>query len=137
MRRRYGAWVTILLGCATGQEPPKASPAPPPPVVQAEPPPPEVPPTVAALAVGAQLFDNLGTHHRSIGTQVPDAQAFFDQGLRLAYGFNHDEATRSFARAAQLDPRCGACLWGVAWTLGPNYNVPMLPERTQAAWNAL
>ena len=137
MRRRYGAWITILLSCATGQEPPKASPAAPAPVVQAEPPAPEVPPTVAALAVGAQLYDNLGSHHRSVGTQVPDAQAFFDQGLRLAYGFNHDEATRSFARAAQLDPRCGACFWGVAWTLGPNYNVPMLPERTQAAWDAL
>ena len=135
MRRRYGAWITVLLGCATGQEPPKPPPAAA--LVQAEPPAPEVPPTVVALAVGAQLFDNLGTHHRSVGTPVAEAQAFFDQGLRLAYGFNHDEATRSFARAAQLDPRCGACFWGVAWTLGPNYNVPMLAERTQAAWDAL
>src|SRR5262249_17325801 len=64
-------------------------------------------------------------------------QRYFDQGLRLAFGFNHDESTRSFARAAELDPRCAACFWGVAWTLGPNYNVPMLPDRTQTAWEAL
>jgi tetratricopeptide (TPR) repeat protein len=91
---------------------------------------------VLALAKGAQLFDDLGTLTRPVGTS-PEAQRYFDQGLRLAYGFNHDEATRSFARAAELDPGCAACFWGVAWTLGPNYNVPMLPERSQAAWDAL
>jgi tetratricopeptide (TPR) repeat protein len=72
-----------------------------------------------------------------VGTASPEAQRYFDQGLRLSFGFNHDEATRSFARAAELDPACAACLWGVAWTLGPNYNVPMLPDRAQAAWDAL
>ncbi|HET9156887.1 MAG TPA: hypothetical protein VFN91_09495 [Myxococcaceae bacterium] len=90
-----------------------------------------------ALAKGAQLFDDLGTHSRPVGTASAEAQRYFDQGLRLSYGFNHDEATRSFARAAELDPGCAACLWGVAWTLGPNYNVPMLPDRAQAAWDAL
>src|SRR5690606_13425761 len=58
-------------------------------------------------------------------------------GLRLTYGFNHDEAARSFARAAELDPSCAACYWGVALVLGPNYNVPMLANRFPAAWEAL
>jgi len=98
---------------------------------------PAVPGTIVALAKGAQLFDDLGTHSRPVGTASPEAQRYFDQGLALSYGFNHDEATRSFARAAELDPGCAACLWGVAWTLGPNYNVPMLPDRAQAAWDAL
>jgi tetratricopeptide (TPR) repeat protein len=96
-----------------------------------------IPASVAALAKGALLFDDLGPLHRPVTTASGDAQRYFDQGLRLAYGFNHDESTRSFARAAELDPRCAACFWGVAWTLGPNYNVPMLPDRTQAAWEAL
>ncbi|WP_375746388.1 hypothetical protein NR800_17760 [Corallococcus interemptor] len=70
-------------------------------------------------------------------TRSPEAQAFFDQGMRLTYAFNHDEAARSFARAAQLDPSCASCFWGVALVLGPNYNVPMLPDRAATAWTAL
>jgi tetratricopeptide (TPR) repeat protein len=93
--------------------------------------------TVHSLAIGALLFEDLGTFHRPIGTSSPSAQAFFDQGLRLAYGFNHDEAARSFAKAAELDRVCAICFWGVSLTLGPNYNVPMLPDRAQAAWDAL
>lgn len=92
---------------------------------------------VARIAGGALLFDDLGDHHREVTTRSPEAQRFFDQGLRLAYGFNHDEAARSFARAAQLDPDCAACSWGLALVLGPNYNVPMLPDRFAAAWQAL
>lgn len=95
------------------------------------------PGSLEALAKGALLLPDLGPLQRRVTTSSPQAQAFFDQGLRLTYGFNHDEATRSFARAAQLDPQCAACFWGVALTLGPNYNVPMLPERAQAAWDAL
>ena len=49
----------------------------------------------------------------------PQAQAYFDQGMRLLWAFNHDEATRSFAQAAALDPDCAACYWGVALTVGP------------------
>lgn len=100
----------------------------------------ETPPgsrTLQGLAEGAVLFDDLGDHHREITTRSPEAQAFFDQGLRLTYGFNHDEAARSFARAAQLDPSCAMCFWGAAYTLGPNYNMPMLPDRAAAAWDAL
>jgi tetratricopeptide (TPR) repeat protein len=96
----------------------------------------QLPPSVAALAKGAVLFDDLGTYHKAV-TASPEAQIYFDQGLRLTYAFNHDEATRSYAHAAELDPSCAICFWGIALTLGPNYNVPMLPDRAQAAWDAL
>jgi tetratricopeptide (TPR) repeat protein len=92
---------------------------------------------LATLAKGAQTFDGLGSHQRAVSTHSAEAQKFFDQGLRLTYAFNHDEAARSFAKAAELDPTCAACFWGVALTLGPNYNVPMLPGRAQATWDAL
>jgi len=125
----------LVVACAGGSSapPPTAATT----AAKAPPPPLAVPGTVLALAQGAQLFDDLGTLNRPVGTASPEAQRYFDQGLRLAYGFNHDEATRSFARAAELDPGCAACLWGVAWTLGPNYNVPMLEGAAQAAWDAL
>ena len=125
----------LAVACAGGSSapPPTAATT----AAKAPPPPLAVPGTVLALAQGAQLFDDLGTLNRPVGTASPEAQRYFDQGLRLAYGFNHDEATRSFARAAELDPGCAACLWGVAWTLGPNYNVPMLEGAAQAAWDAL
>jgi tetratricopeptide (TPR) repeat protein len=93
--------------------------------------------TIEKIAEGAQIIPDLGTWHRSITTTNKDAQAYFDQGLRLIYGFNHDEAARSFAKAALLDPTCASCFWGVALVLGPNYNMPMMPERFPAAWDAL
>ncbi len=128
--------LVLAVGCAGGSSspPPGAATSAAP---KTPPPPPPVPASVLALAQGAQPFDGLGTLSRRVSTASPEAQRYFDQGLRLAYGFNHDEATRSFARAAELDPGCASCLWGVAWTLGPNYNVPMLPDRAQAAWASL
>jgi len=93
--------------------------------------------TVESWAKGAMRFEGLGDLHRKVTTSSPEAQAYFDQGLRMNFGFNHDEATRSFAKAAQLDPSCASCFWGVALTLGPNYNVPMLPDRAAVAWTAL
>jgi tetratricopeptide (TPR) repeat protein len=93
--------------------------------------------TLDTLAKGAVLFDDLGAYHRAVGTRNPEAQRYFDQGLRLIYAFNHDEATRSFAKAAAIDPTCAMCFWGAAITLGPNYNVPMLPDRSVMAWQAL
>ena len=48
--------------------------------------------------------------------------------MRFLWAFNHDESTRSFARAAQIDPKCAICYWGVALTVGPNYNLPVLAE---------
>jgi tetratricopeptide (TPR) repeat protein len=89
---------------------------------------PQVPASLADWARGAQLFDGLGSFHRKIGTSSAQAQQYFDQGMRLMWAFNHDESSRSFAKAAQLDPECAICLWGVALTVGPNYNMPMMAE---------
>ncbi|HEX8381137.1 MAG TPA: hypothetical protein VF619_11395 [Allosphingosinicella sp.] len=94
--------------------------------------------SVADWAKGARLFQGLGRFHRRITTASPKAQRYFDQGMRFVWAFNHDEATRSFARAAQIDPKCASCYWGVALTLGPNYNMPLMAEaRARAGWEAL
>ena len=86
----------------------------------------------------AKVMDGLGTHSMRISTSVPMTQRFFDQGLRLAYAFNHEEARRSFEEAARLDPGCAMCYWGVAYVLGPNINLPMPQEAEaparEAAW---
>ncbi len=85
-----------------------------------------------------QLFRGMGAHHRPVSTVSVHAQAYFDQGLTWAYSFNHDEAVRSFQRAAEIDPDCAMAWWGVALCEGPNYNDPdMTPERNAAAWAAL
>src|SRR6187399_2756789 len=65
------------------------------------------------------------------------AQKYFDQGLRLIYGFNHDEAERAFREAARLDPKCAMAWWGVAYALGPNYNLPIDAERNGKAVEAV
>jgi tetratricopeptide (TPR) repeat protein len=83
------------------------------------------------------LFDDLGTHHHPIATSSPLAQRYFDQGLRLVYGFNHDEAIRAFREAAHIDPKCTMAWWGVAFALGPNYNMPLDAEHDRAAREAL
>ena len=99
---------------------------------------PQVPATLGDWARGAMLFEGLGDSHRSITTSSPEAQQYFDQGMRLMWAFNHDEATRSFARASELDPGCAACYWGVSLTVGPNYNLPFLTaERARVAFDAL
>lgn len=86
----------------------------------------------------AQSFGGMGAHARSISTTSPEAQEFFDQGLAWMYSFNHDEAIRSFARAAELDPTCAMPWWGIALCEGPNYNDHvMTDERSAAAWSAL
>jgi tetratricopeptide (TPR) repeat protein len=71
------------------------------------------------------LFDNLGSHHYEITTKAPLAQRYFDQGLRLYYGFNHAESIRAFEEATRQDPDCAMCYWGVALAHGPNINAPM------------
>ena len=91
-------------------------------------------PTLGQWAQGAQLLDQLGGHSRMISTTSTEAQAYFNQGLRLIYAFNHDEAVRAFARAAQLDPACAMCYWGASEALGPNYNMPALSERWAVLW---
>ncbi len=97
-----------------------------------------LPLTLAQWSEGARMFDGLGDFHRPVTTNSPAAQAYFDQGMRFLWAFNHDEATRSFAKAAELDPQCAMCYWGVALTVGPNYNLPMMAARRAAvAWEAL
>ena len=83
------------------------------------------------------LWDDLGSLTFKITTRSAAAQAYFDQGLRLAYGFNHAEARRAFAKAQRLDPDCAMCFWGEALVLGPNINVPMMPEDNPPALIAL
>jgi hypothetical protein len=82
------------------------------------------------------LMPGLGEVHHPVSTKNHQAQQFFDQGLKLVYGFNHDEARRSFQRAAELDPKLAMAWWGVALTLGPNYNLPVDPEREKAGYEA-
>ncbi len=85
----------------------------------------------------APLFDNLGDYHHPISTKNPLTQRYFDQGLILAYGFNHAEAARSFREAARLDANCAICYWGVAYALGPNINAKMEQEAVPEAWAAI
>jgi tetratricopeptide (TPR) repeat protein len=70
------------------------------------------------------LLPGTGSHSHPIATSNPEAQKFFDQGMTMAYGFNHEEAYRSFAKAAELDPKAAMPHWGMAWVLGSNYNDP-------------
>lgn len=86
---------------------------------------------------GSPLLEGIGPTGMTITTTVPRAQAYFNQGLTLAYGFNHAEAVRSFREAARLDPSCGICFWGVALALGPNINAPMGAEAIPEAWAAV
>jgi len=67
----------------------------------------------------ATLIQGMGQHHHSISTKSPEAQRFFDQGLSLVFAFNHEEAARSFRRAAELDPQAAMPYWGVALAFGP------------------
>lgn len=71
------------------------------------------------------LYENLGSLHHAITTRSPQAQRYFDQGLRLVYAFNHEEAIRAFEEAARLDPEAAMAYWGIAYALGPNINAPM------------
>ena len=93
--------------------------------------------TASAPNQAVPLFDDLGSYHRAISTKKAAAQKYFDQGLRLTYGFNHDEAERAFREAARLDPACAICWWGVGLTLGPNINLPIDPERNTKAVEAV
>src|SRR5688500_14581436 len=76
----------------------------------------------------APRLQNLGAHTFPVTTKSRKAQLFVNQGVNLAYGFNHAEAGRAFREAARLDPGCAMCYWGQAVVLGPNINVPMSPD---------
>jgi tetratricopeptide (TPR) repeat protein len=81
----------------------------------------------------ATPMSGLGNLHHPVSTSNSQAQQFFDQGLRLIYAFNHDEAARSFERAAELDPQLAMAHWGIAEAVGPNYNDPAEAERFKRA----
>lgn len=83
------------------------------------------------------LFEGLGDHQHPITTDSGLAQRYFDQGLVMAFGFNHFEAHRSFLQAAELDPDAAMAWWGAAWVLGPNINTAMNPENAPKAWELL
>ncbi len=92
-----------------------------------------------ATGAGAppMLLDGLGAYHQAVTTASPQAQAYFDQGLRLVYAFNHVEAEQAFLEATRLDPTCAMCYWGIALTQGSNYNSPTDAEREKTAYTAV
>ncbi len=89
----------------------------------------EPPPDLGLTAVGRQ--------HHAIATKSAEAQLFFDQGITLTYGFNHEEAGRAFQRAAELDPASPMPLWSSAFALGPNYNIDVDPQREKFAYDTV
>jgi len=122
MRSRFGMTLllaTITVACSRTPEPEHTS------------------HEVTPSSTGVPLFDDLGTHHHPVSTANEQAQKYFDQGLRLTYGFNHDEAERAFREAARLDPMLAMAWWGVANALGPNYNLPLDEERNKRALEAV
>ncbi len=102
----------------------------------------EVKQTLAQRA-GAPLFKGMGAFHMPITTRDTDAQRYFDQGMVLAFGFNHAESIRSFRAAQTLDSDCAMCFWGEALATGPNINVTnngkavMTPEERASARAAI
>src|SRR5688572_17990791 len=83
------------------------------------------------------LMDGLGDHHHTIATAQKDAQSYFNQGLILTFSFNHARAIRAYERAARLDPNSPMPLWGIAYALGPNYNLPAGPEQLKLAYETV
>jgi tetratricopeptide (TPR) repeat protein len=91
----------------------------------------------ATTQPAAPLLDGLGAHHFPVTTTSQAAQRYVNQGLVLAYAFNHKEAGRAFAEAARLDPDCAMAYWGQALVLGPHVNAAMKADDAPAAWAAL
>ena len=108
-----------VAGCSAPAPDKAAAPAPAPSPAQA-------PPT-------APLIPGVGNHHHPIMTASEEAQRYFDQGFDFVFGFNHEEAVRSFTRAAELDPNAPMPHWGIAWALGPNYNLDVDEARASQA----
>jgi len=91
---------------------------------------------VASGSISA-LMQGMGNHHHAIATTSPEAQRYFDQGFDLVFGFNHEEAVRSFKRSVELDPKAAMPHWGIAWALGPNYNLDVDDDRAKQANTAI
>lgn len=85
----------------------------------------------------APLLPGLGTHSMKVSTKSESAQRFFDQGLSLAYAYNHDEAKRAFQESVRLDPKLAMGYWGWALVLGPNLNRPMTEGQVEEAFTAM
>jgi hypothetical protein len=83
----------------------------------------------------APLFEGLGELHFPVSTKDSLVQKYFNQGITLAYGFNHAEAARSFYYATKLDSNCAMAFWGYAYVLGPNYNAGMESDNYERAYN--
>lgn len=92
-------------------------------------------PPAAVASPGATLLPGLDGHDFPITTRSKEAQRWFNQGMMLAYGFNHDAAERSFLKAASFDPDCAMCWWGAAFVVGPHVNAAMDPQNNAAAWD--
>ena len=92
--------------------------------------------TAESASAPPPLYENLGSLHHTVTTQSDKAQQYFDQGLRLTYAFNHDEAIKSFKQALVYDSTCAMCYWGIAYALGPNINLPMDTSLVRPAWDA-
>ncbi|WP_265571335.1 hypothetical protein [Sphingomicrobium nitratireducens] len=126
--------VAALGACAAETAPPAAAP-----MAASEP----IDAVAMAQEAGAPLFEGMGDYHRDITTSSELAQRYFDQGMVLAFGFNHAEAIRSFRAAQKLDPSCAMCFWGEALATGPNINVTakgkavMSPEGRADAYAAI
>lgn len=90
-----------------------------------------------ATPAAVPIIEGLGSYHKAISTGNPETQRYFDQGLRLAYAFNHLEAIRAFEEAARRDSTCAICWWGVAFSYGSNINMPMDSASAVAAYAAL
>ncbi|MEK6477119.1 hypothetical protein WJR50_06280 [Catalinimonas sp. 4WD22] len=87
----------------------------------------------SSLDPKAPLLQGLGDHTLDITTDSTLAETYFNQGFNLTYGFNHDEAERSYREAVRQDSTCAMCYWGVAQVLGSNYNVAMSDDVKQEA----
>jgi len=94
-------------------------------------------PALAFADTDPPVWDGLGSLSYKVTTSSPAAQVYFDQGLRLTYAFNHEEAQRAFRKAQKLDPDCAMCFWGEALVLGPNINMPMVEEAVAPAFAAM
>src|SRR5947209_7086734 len=99
--------------------------------------PPMAAPQSQAQPAAPALNAGYGRVKHATSTKNGQAQQYFEQGMALYYGFNHEEAERCFAAAAQLDPKFAMAQWGIALAVGPNYNLDVDAERERKAYAAI
>lgn len=94
-------------------------------------------PEARKAAEPARIYDGYAGYARTVTTDSAEAQQWFNQGIQLLYGFNHDEAIRSFHKAAEIDPECAMAWWGVAYAHGMHINNPVMgEEQSRLAYEA-